>query len=144
MRNRPLLVAAGIICRDRHVLVAQRREIDRHPLKWEFPGGKVELGESPQQALIRELREELQIDALIDGELARYEHEYPSGGCVHLLFFAVTQFAGEPEARVFKQICWTSIHDLPTLDFLEGDLNFVRRLARGDFEQQLEVQRRSI
>ncbi len=138
MRNRvPLLVSAGIIHRDGQVLLGQRRPSDRHPLKWEFPGGKVEHGESPQEALVRELREELEIDATIGGELARYEHDYPSGSRVHLLFFAVLEFEGEPRGRVFEQICWTDLHSLPAIDFLDGDLDFVKRLARGDFEQQL-------
>jgi 8-oxo-dGTP diphosphatase len=135
----PLLVSAGIIYRDGRVLVGQRRKEDRHPYKWEFPGGKVEHGESPQQALVRELSEELQIQAIVGSELARYEHEYPSGSRVHLLFFAVPQFAGEPKARVFEQICWTDLHSLPSLDFLDGDLDFVKRLARGDFARQLEA-----
>jgi 8-oxo-dGTP diphosphatase len=140
MKNRPpLLVSAAVIHRSGKVLVGQRRRRDRHPLKWEFPGGKVEQGETPQQALIRELREELQIDARVGPELARYEHEYPSGSRVHLLFFAVPTFEGEPTARVFEQISWTDLHDLPRLDFLEGDLDFVRRLARGDFSQELEA-----
>ena len=133
----PLLVSAGIIHRDGQVLVGQRRRGDRHPLKWEFPGGKVEYGESPQQALVRELREELQIDARVGSELARYEHDYPSGSRVHLLFFAVPSFTGEPKARVFEQICWTDLDALPRFDFLDGDLDFVRRLARGDFADHL-------
>ena len=138
MRNRtPLLVSAGIIHRDGRVLVGQRRRGDRHPLKWEFPGGKVEHGESPQQALARELLEELQIRATIGTELARYEHDYPTGSRVHLLFFVVTEYSGEPTARVFEQISWADVHSLPKLDFLDGDLDFVRRLARGDFDHQL-------
>ena len=129
----PLLVSAGIIHRAGQILVGQRRRNDRHALKWEFPGGKVEYGESPQEALVRELREELQIDAEVGTELARYEHEYPSGSRVHLLFFVVPAFSGEPMGRVFEQICWTHLSSLPELDFLDGDLDFVRRLARGDF-----------
>lgn len=136
-RRAPLLVSAGIIHRDGRVLVGQRRRADRHPFKWEFPGGKVEAGESPQQALVRELREELQIQANIGSELARYEHNYPSGSRVHLLFFAVPEFAGEPTALVFEQICWIDLAKLPTVDFLDGDLDFVKRLARGDFRRQL-------
>jgi 8-oxo-dGTP diphosphatase len=139
MRNRaPLLVSAGIILRNGQVLVGQRRRSDRHPLKWEFPGGKVEHGESPQEALVRELREELQIQAKVGSELARYEHEYPGGSRVHLLFFVVREFTGEPAARVFEQICWTDLHLLLKLDFLDGDLDFIRRLARGDFAHQLQ------
>jgi 8-oxo-dGTP diphosphatase len=135
----PQLVSAGIIYRAGRVLIGQRRKTDKDALKWEFPGGKVESGESPQEALVRELREELLIDATIGAELAHYEHEYASGSVVRLLFFVVPNFIGQPTNRVYKQICWTPLRDLPTIDFLEGDLDFVRRLARGDFEQQLEA-----
>jgi len=138
MKNRmPLLVAAAIIHRQGQVLVGQRRKGGRHSLKWEFPGGKVEYGESPQQALVRELREELQIEAHIGSEIARYEHDYPSGNRVHLLFFAVRDFSGEPTGKVFEQISWIDLPNLPTLDFLDGDLDLVKRLARGDFSSQL-------
>ena len=137
MARPPLLVSAGVIHRNGEVLVGQRRKGDRHPFKWEFPGGKVEPGETPQQALVRELWEELQIKATVGGELARYQHAYPSGSRVHLLFFAVPEFAGEPEGRVFEQICWVRLEKLLHLDFLEGDLDFIRRLARGDFFAQL-------
>jgi 8-oxo-dGTP diphosphatase len=132
-----VLVSAGIIHREGRVLVCQRRKVDRHSLKWEFPGGKIEFGETPQQALIRELHEELRIQAIIGAELARYDHRYPDSSCVSLLFFAVAHYAGQPRGRVFKQICWTALPNLPKLDFLEGDLAFVRRLAQGDFNQQL-------
>lgn len=135
----PLLVSAGIIVQNGQVLVGQRRKGERHSLKWEFPGGKVEQGETPQQALVRELHEELNITAKVGSELARYEHDYPSGSRVHLLFFAVCEYAGEPKGRVFEQICWVDLPALPTLDFLEGDLDFVRRLSRGDFARQLSV-----
>jgi len=139
MKSRtPLLVSAGIIHRDGRVLVGQRRRADRHPLKWEFPGGKVEFGETPQQALVRELREELQIEASVGSELARYEHEYPSGSSVHLLFFAIPEFTGQMKEQVYEQIQWVDIHLLPTLDFLDGDFDFVRRLARGDFRNVLK------
>jgi 8-oxo-dGTP diphosphatase len=134
----PLLVSAGIIHRNGQVLVGQRRRADRHPFKWEFPGGKVEPGETPQQALVRELKEELRIEATIGTELARYEHEYPSGSRVHLLFFAIPKFVGEPTALVFEQIQWVDLSSLPQLDFLDGDFDFVRRLARGDFRSQLK------
>jgi len=139
MRSRtPLLVSAGIIHRNGQVLVGQRRRADRHPLKWEFPGGKVEFGETPQQALVRELREELQIEATVGSELARYEHEYPSGSRVHLLFFAIPGFTGEVKGQVYEQIQWVDVHLLPTFDFLDGDFDFVRRLARGDFRSVLK------
>lgn len=135
--RRTLVVSAAVIYSRHHVLVGQRPEGDRHALKWEFPGGKVEPGESPRQALVRELREELQISGTIGAELARYRHDYSAASEVTLFFFAVPNFVGQPENRVYKQICWAALNELETLDFLEGDLEFVRRLVRGDFEQQL-------
>ncbi len=138
MKNRtPLLVSAAVIYRDGEVLVGQRRRSDRHAFKWEFPGGKVEAGETPQQALARELREELRIEAKIGPEVARYEHDYASGSRVHLLFFSVTEYEGVPDAQVFEQIQWKRLTALPGLDFLEGDIDFVRRLARGEFTSQI-------
>jgi 8-oxo-dGTP diphosphatase len=124
-----MLVSAAVIHRDGKVLIGQRRANGRHPLKWEFPGGKVEAGESPQEALIRELREELQIEAVIGAELARYRYEYPSGSRVDLFFFRVDEFTGEPVPRVFEQILWAEPQALPSFDFLEGDLDFVAWLA---------------
>jgi 8-oxo-dGTP diphosphatase len=137
--RRPLLVSAAVIINESQVLLGQRRKGERHSLKWEFPGGKVEPGESPRQALVRELREELQIEAKIGVELARYEHDYPSGSRVHLLFFVVKEYTGPPVARVFEQISWVNLAALPEMDFLEGDIDFVKRLARGDFDTQLGV-----
>jgi len=133
----PLLVSAAVIINNGQVLLGQRRKGDKHSLKWEFPGGKVEPGESPRQALVRELREELLIEAKIGVEIARYEHDYPSGSRVHLLFFVVKEFTGQPVARVFEQIVWVDLATLPEIDFLQGDIDFVRRLARGDFAKQL-------
>lgn len=133
-----LLVSAGIIYRRGQVLVGQRRQADRHPLKWEFPGGKVEPGESPHAALVRELREELQISATVGAQLAYYEHEYASGSCVRLLFFAVPTFIGQLNNIIYEQICWTRLDNLEAFDFLEGDIEFVRRLAQGEFDQQLQ------
>lgn len=128
-----MLVSAGIICRDGRVLIGQRLRNGRHPLKWEFPGGKVEDGETPRQALARELREELEIQAEIGVELARYQHSYPSGRSVDLLFFHIADFCGDPLPRAYERIEWTPLETLPSIDFLEGDLDFVRRLASGEF-----------
>lgn len=133
-----MLVSAAVIYRSAQVLLAQRRMIDAHPLKWEFPGGKVDFGESPQQALVRELREELQIDATISTELARYQHEYANGKRVDLIFFVVREFVGQPANCIFNQIRWVGLQNIEEFDFLEGDLAFVRRLAREEFNQQLE------
>jgi 8-oxo-dGTP diphosphatase len=129
-----LLVSAAVIRHGTKILVGQRRREDKHALKWEFPGGKVEWGETPKQALVRELREELAIESKVGEEIARYRHDYPNGSSVVLLFYAVTEYEGEPAARVFEQIQWVERTLLTGMDFLDGDIDFVRRLARGEFE----------
>lgn len=128
-----MLVSAAVIRREGKVLAGQRKRDGHHPLKWEFPGGKVEPGETPRQTLVRELREELSIEAEIGAELAHDRYEYPGGRSVDLLFFAVEHFLGEPVPRAFEQIRWVEPEELPSLDFLEGDVEFVERLARGEF-----------
>ena len=80
-------VVAALIFKDERILVCQRTRHQTMPLKWEFPGGKIEAGEQPRDALRRELNEELGIDATIGDEVARIRHEYKSriGGGIALL-----------------------------------------------------------
>ena len=124
-------VAAALIVRDGKVLICQRTRYQNMPLKWEFPGGKIERGEHPTDALRRELDEELGIDARIGNEVARIQHKYPDGGAVELRFFVVHEFNGELENRIFRDIQWVSHTQLPEFDFLEADLELVRDVAAG-------------
>lgn len=131
MRRHEIRVVAGVIERDGQILVGQRRAGDRFQFKWEFPGGKVEPDEDPKEALVRELQEELGIQAVIGEELARYEHQYPGKTAILLMFYRISSFSGEPANHVFASIRWESREALPEYDFLDGDVDFVRRLARG-------------
>jgi 8-oxo-dGTP diphosphatase len=140
-RRSPLLVSAAVIVRGSEILIGQRRRSDRHAYKWEFPGGKVEPGETPQQALVRELREELAIESKVGQEIARYKHDYPNGASVLLFFYVVTEFDGAPLNRAFEDIQWAPCKSLLSFDFLDGDLDFVRRLARGEFNSRLEIEK---
>ena len=124
-------VVAGLIEKDGKLLVCQRTRHQTMPLKWEFPGGKIEEGEQPRDALRRELEEELGIVAKIGDEIARIQHEYPNGGMVELRFFLVREYAGEIENRIFKDIRWALPKELPSFDFLEADLTLVKDLAAG-------------
>jgi 8-oxo-dGTP diphosphatase len=101
------------------------------PLKWEFPGGKIEEGEQPRDAMRRELEEELGIVAEVGVEVARIVHEYPGGGAVELRFFEVRSYQGEIENRIFREIRWVKRQELLELDFLEADLGLVKDLAAG-------------
>jgi 8-oxo-dGTP diphosphatase len=91
----------------------------------------VEADEEFRAALARELEEELAIQAVIGAEIERYEFTYPGGRPIQLIFFEVTQFVGEPVNLIFAQICWETARNLPTYDFLDGDIEFVKRLADG-------------
>jgi 8-oxo-dGTP diphosphatase len=111
-------VVAALICKD-------------GKLKWEFPGGKIEEGEQPRDAMHRELEEELGIDATVGDEVTRLRHEYPNGASVELRFFVVREYAGELENRIFRDIQWANPSDLPSYDFLEADRKLVEDLAAG-------------
>jgi 8-oxo-dGTP diphosphatase len=124
-------VVAAIIVKDGKLLVGQRTRHQTMPLKWEFPGGKIEDREQPRDALRRELEEELGILATIGDEVKRIQHEYPNGGMVELRFFVVREYQREIENRIFKDIQWVAPQDLPGYDFLEADLTLVRELADG-------------
>ncbi len=124
-------VVAALIVKDEKILVCQRTKHQTMPLKWEFPGGKIEEGEQPRDALRRELDEELGIDATVGDEVARIRHEYKSGNSVELRFFAVYEFRGELENRIFRDMRWVDRTELPSFDFLEADLQLVSDVAAG-------------
>ena len=124
-------VAAALILRGGDVLICQRRPDQPMALKWEFPGGKIEAGESAEQALARELDEELAIEAEIGSRVARTRHTYRSGGAVDLQFFAVHSFRGELTNRIFHDVRWVPLRDLIAYDFLAADRNLIRDLAAG-------------
>jgi len=124
-------VVAALILKDDRILACQRTRHQVMPLNWEFPGGKIEEGEQPRDALRRELEEELGIEAAIGNEVARIHHEYPGGGSVELRFFEVHDYRGEIENRIFREIRWVSRKELLELDFLEADHTLVEDLAAG-------------
>lgn len=135
-QQRPKQVVAALVVKDedsgRRILICQRTQHQSMPLKWEFPGGKIETGEQPRDALKRELEEELGIAAEVGDEVARIRHRYSTGSVVELRFFLVPTFTGEVENRIFKQVVWTTLRELPEYDFLEADIGLVKQLASGE------------
>lgn len=123
-------VVAALIYREARLLVCQRRENGPFPLKWEFPGGKVERGEDYFTALRRELREELGIELQSATEFFRHRQRYAGGDEVDLFFFRVEAYREPIENRVFEQIRWVEVQRLKEIDFLEGDLPLIERLVR--------------
>jgi 8-oxo-dGTP diphosphatase len=124
-------VVAALILKNGKVLVCQRTRHQSMPLKWEFPGGKIEDGEQPRDALRRELEEELGIDAQIGEEVARIRHDYKNGGSMELRFYVVNEYTGEMENRIFRDVRWATWSELPSYDFLEADRELVKDLATG-------------
>ena len=114
-------VVAGILRRGEAILICQRRRGGAQGGQWEFPGGKLEPGEEERTALVRELREELGIEAEVGRLLARVRHRYAETGELELAFYEVAAFAGEPENRVFEAIAWVAAAEFGRYDFLAAD-----------------------
>ena len=125
-------VSAGILVRNGKVLACRRRADQEHGGKWEFPGGKVESGETPEECLQRELREELAITARDISFLTTLRHQYKERAPVELHFFAVDGYDGEVRNRVFAELRWCRPHELAALDFLAADRPIVDALAKGE------------
>jgi 8-oxo-dGTP diphosphatase len=118
-------VVCGLIESDGRILIGQRRPGDKHALKWEFPGGKVESGETPEQALARELMEELRVTAGAITEMHRYEFAYPGKAPVRLIFLHVAGFTGGVANQIYHALAWIAPAQLRDYDILEGDLAFI-------------------
>jgi 8-oxo-dGTP diphosphatase len=124
-------VVAALIIREDKILICQRTAEQTLPLKWEFPGGKIEPGEGQEAALRRELEEELGIQATIGAKVTTIVHTYGNGNAVELHFFVVEKFEGEIQNRIFHDVRWVGRADLPQYDFLEADVSLVRDIAAG-------------
>jgi len=128
---RDIRVAAGIVWKDpQTVLCSQRPQDKPMPGYWEFPGGKLEAGETALQALTRELQEELGITVLEARLWRKITHDYPENGIrVHLSFFHVIRFSGNPAGREGQQYVWKDYRQARSLNFLPADAELVRELA---------------
>jgi 8-oxo-dGTP diphosphatase len=127
-----VVAVAAVIVRDGRVLACQRSRKVRFPLKWEFPGGKVKKGETPQAALVRELEEELGASATIGAEVHRVKHKYAElAEEIEIVFFAAKLDEILIENRIFERIAWVAPAELQGLDFLEADRELIEKLANG-------------
>jgi 8-oxo-dGTP diphosphatase len=130
------IVVAALIEQDNRLLVCQRRRSDPFPLLWEFPGGKVHDGETPAQALARELIEELGVQAQIGREVYRTRYRYPElPDELELIFFTARIESGALRNLAFEQIVWVRPQELPQMEFLPADKELITLLA----EQQLKL-----
>ena len=126
------VVAAVIERSDRRILIGQRRRGDTSPLKWEFPGGKVRTGETFQQALARELREELGVTLTKSVEITTVRHHYDANPEELQIHFFAAQFA-EPDVSptAFEQTAWVLPRELSAYDFLVANRELIANLATG-------------
>ena len=131
--NLPKIVVGGLIYQNEKILICQRKEEGDHPLKWEFPGGKLKDNENNQEALKRELKEELSIEINEMIFFDEYLYEYKKlSKILKLVFFQIFQFEGEIQNKVHQQLKWIDISKLGDYDFLEGDLKIINKLMNND------------
>lgn len=125
-------VAVGILKKNGKILACQRKRGSRYELKWEFPGGKVEPGETFTQCLERELFEELSIHVARIDDIETQQSHYDDGGTYEVAYCTITDFTGELRNNVFEQVKWVTPAELAQLDSLEGNAAIVRKLASQD------------
>jgi 8-oxo-dGTP diphosphatase len=127
------VVVAGVIERgDRRILIGQRRREDSSPLKWEFPGGKVEEGETAEAALERELREELGVTLRKCAEIGRVRHKYAETvEALEIRFFAAEIGEEVLMPLAFEEVRWVLPKELADYEFLAANAELVANLATG-------------
>jgi 8-oxo-dGTP diphosphatase len=123
-----LEVTAAVMIKNDNVLICQRAKDDDAPLMWEFPGGKLETGETPEQCIIREIKEELDLDIRVTGILAEADYYYNRH--VHFTFFAAEITGGIMKLNVHDDAKWVFINTLTDYDFFPADLSVVDMLIR--------------
>ena len=122
-------VAVGILQKNGKILICQRKKGGRYELKWEFPGGKIENGETTEQCLRRELREELSIEIHSIERIQTQAAYYEDGGIFNVAYCFISGYTGEPKNNVFEQIRWVTVDELKCMDMLEGNKPFIAKLA---------------
>jgi len=128
-------VTCAIIEKDGLVLCAQRSEKMQLPLKWEFPGGKVEDDESLESCLKREIREELGIEIDLLQQLPTFKHTYSKNFSIELFPFRCNLLTQEIHLAEHKQIKWLSLEELKDLDWAEADVpivNYIKTHRNGN------------
>ena len=135
MKIEQIKVVAGLILQNNKLLICQRPNFKDHPLKWEFPGGKIKNDETNEEALIREINEELSINIINYEELISYNFNYKNlNKKVFIYFYLVNNFNGKVLNNFHKELKWIEIKDIREYDFLEGDLKIIDYISSNDFK----------
>ena len=122
-------VVAALIWRGEKFMICQRPAHKARGLLWEFVGGKVEVGEGPEEALIRECREELGVSLSVGEVFMDVTHEYPDL-LVHLTLFHATIAQGEPQKLEHNDIQWITPREIPNYDFCPADVEILEKLMQ--------------
>ncbi len=124
-------VTGAIIQDEDKFLIGRRGPDEKSPGMWEFPGGKLEEGESLEECIKRELKEELNIDAEIGELFSNYTYEYPHIS-YELYFYKVNSFSGNPVKSAHDRIEWETLDNFHKYDFLLGDGPVIKKLIRSN------------
>tara|TARA_B100001758_G_scaffold83502_1_gene70986 strand:- start:52 stop:453 length:402 start_codon:yes stop_codon:yes gene_type:complete len=122
-------VVAGIIINQNKILIGKRKDKDIGGGKWEFPGGKIEVGETNSEALERELYEELGISVKIGKELMNYEHMFKTT-IYNISFMEIIDYDGEIRNNAHSEIKWVKFSNLLEYDFISGDDRFIQSFLK--------------
>ena len=126
-------MVAGIVINQNKILIGKRKDNDIGGGKWEFPGGKIKVGETNSEALERELYEELGISVKIGKELMNYEHVFKTT-IYNITFMEITDCEGEICNNAHSEIKWVKFSNLPEYDFISGDDRFIQSLIKSKSE----------
>lgn len=130
MSRRRVRVVAGVVLRDGKVLIQQRLASQDRPSLWEFPGGKVEAGETDAQALCREFVEELGVEVVVGAQLGRNLHAYPDLEVDLILYLGTIAEGANPQPRAAQALAWVEIENLAEYAFCAADLPLLPDLMR--------------
>ena len=120
-------VASGLIVKNNKILIGLRAEGDSGAGMWEFPGGKIELNESSESAIKRELREELDIEATVNQKIMKYSHRFKNT-IYEISFFEINKFTGSIKKNVHDDLQWIELASLKKYRFISGDLLLIDRI----------------
>ena len=134
---RTVEVVAALIWQDDRFLICRRPPNKGNPLLWEFVGGKVEAEESKEAALIRECREELNIEIAVGDAYAEKTHTYPDA-TVHLTFFRARIVGGIPQMREHMGVCWITPAEIGQYDFCPADADILQKI-RADYPSEKTI-----
>ena len=133
-----LEVTCAIIQRGQQVLICQRSESMKLPLKWEFPGGKVESNETKEECIVREIKEELNLDIELISSLEPAVHHYPEFS-ITLYPYACRLFGGELKLKEHAQAIWVNIAELNNYDWAAADVSIVSDISSKTLNREINT-----